>query len=688
MLKKIKLTNFRKHENVTIELTQGLNVIRGANEIGKSTICEAVGYAFYGARALRESLEAVVTWEAPVNTLKVEVQFEFAGVEGIVKRGKSGAECKYGETLVTGQTEVTKFFEQLLQTSAQMASNLQIASQGKVRGALDGGGAQAVKLIEDLADFSLFETIIDKIQTGRPSGNTQLVVDRLARLKDAAQIEVSPEPDDSEMRACSVTAAVLSEELAERRWALPAHQQAAREAQARQDAVQASITRAQAARQRLDVVRAELAHPAPEASATEAQAQAWAAALSDEKAEAERRKAYATPVPTCADTWAGTREEFGAELAMVKLRQAEANRAFADARVARASKLALLINEKNCSFCKKDLTQVPEVALRNAGINAEVLAYENIIAKAEAALAETKSTLAAMERISKVDNEIAAKFPSTYWLCSMETMPRSPVWKGPAPEAAGERYDYATLLQKYNASRAEVERWQGRQAALLSESEQLNATLAAQQVPSVKDADLIAKAKQMEAEVQELALQYERTAGHMRTLKGTYDAQVSTREAQIAAKVRAEASIAETEDELSKMNFYNELIRKVRQARPVVANKLWAVVLSGISHYTALGRNQPSIVTRGEDGFAINGKAVSGYSGSATDTLGLAIRLALVKTFLPNSPFMVMDEIAAACDDNRELDMLGMVMAADIPQVILVTHSSAAESFASNLIQL
>jgi recombinational DNA repair ATPase RecF len=111
-------------------------------------------------------------------------------------------------------------------------------------------------------------------------------------------------------------------------------------------------------------------------------------------------------------------------------------------------------------------------------------------------------------------------------------------------------------------------------------------------------------------------------------------------------------------------------------------------VLSAVSHYTTLGRGQPSTVTRDKNGFRINGKAVAAYSGSAQDVLGMAVRLALIKTFLPSTPFMVMDEIAAACDDNRELDMLGMVIAADIPQVLLVTHSSMAESFANQLVQL
>jgi ABC-type transport system involved in cytochrome bd biosynthesis fused ATPase/permease subunit len=75
-------------------------------------------------------------------------------------------------------------------------------------------------------------------------------------------------------------------------------------------------------------------------------------------------------------------------------------------------------------------------------------------------------------------------------------------------------------------------------------------------------------------------------------------------------------------------------------------------------------------------------------SGSTLDALGLAIRIALTKTFLPNSRFMVLDEPAAACDDSREANMLGLVAACDFDQVLLVTHSTLADSFAAQVVNL
>ena len=62
MLNTLKLTNFRQHTDRVVEFTPGINVIRAANEGGKSTLLESILYALFGSRALRTPLEQAVTW--------------------------------------------------------------------------------------------------------------------------------------------------------------------------------------------------------------------------------------------------------------------------------------------------------------------------------------------------------------------------------------------------------------------------------------------------------------------------------------------------------------------------------------------------------------------------------------------------------------------------------------------------
>jgi ABC-type transport system involved in cytochrome bd biosynthesis fused ATPase/permease subunit len=70
------------------------------------------------------------------------------------------------------------------------------------------------------------------------------------------------------------------------------------------------------------------------------------------------------------------------------------------------------------------------------------------------------------------------------------------------------------------------------------------------------------------------------------------------------------------------------------------------------------------------------------------DSLGLAMRMSLQKTFLPSLDFMCLDEPGAACDDGRETAMLGVLASSGYEQVILVTHSDLADSFATQVVQI
>ena len=55
MLVKLVLTKFKKHEDLTVNFVSGLNVIRGLNEAGKSSIYHAISYALYGSKIGRAS---------------------------------------------------------------------------------------------------------------------------------------------------------------------------------------------------------------------------------------------------------------------------------------------------------------------------------------------------------------------------------------------------------------------------------------------------------------------------------------------------------------------------------------------------------------------------------------------------------------------------------------------------------
>ena len=194
MLKLLKTRNFRKLTDFSFRFTPGLQVVRGANEAGKSTMLEAIAYALFGVKACRDSLDQVVTWGQKDTTLKVELVFEYAGVEYTASRAKSGAEINYPGGKVTGQTETKEFIERLLGVDGAAVGRLMMANQGAIRGALDAGGKATMELIEQLADFDIIDQVIEAITGGLQTGHTssyeekvQTAVQKAEALTEAVQ---------------------------------------------------------------------------------------------------------------------------------------------------------------------------------------------------------------------------------------------------------------------------------------------------------------------------------------------------------------------------------------------------------------------------------------------------------------------------------------------------------------------
>jgi len=149
-----------------------------------------------------------------------------------------------------------------------------------------------------------------------------------------------------------------------------------------------------------------------------------------------------------------------------------------------------------------------------------------------------------------------------------------------------------------------------------------------------------------------------------------------------------ETQIKSTEDEIETLKWNNSLVKKIKAARPVVGNMLWEMVLSSVSTIFSAMRGEQSLVTKGKDGFRVNGQSLSSYSGSTIDLLGLAVRSALTKTFISDCQLLILDEPSAACDQDRTNSMLGYVAGCGFKQVLLVTHNDSSESFANNVIRL
>jgi hypothetical protein len=213
MLLQLKLKNFRQHEDKTFDFTEGLNVIRGMNEAGKTTVLEAIGYGLFGADACRDPLDQVVTWGKAQKELAVEQRWVLNGITYYLKRSKSGAEVTYDagapldDVRVVGQSNVTEFMETLLGCDAKVAGKLMLASQGAIRGALAEGPTKTAELIETLADFNQIDRIVEALQANYVTGPVTLAEERLAKAEaDLAIAKAAVVPVDVSLLEARVAA--------------------------------------------------------------------------------------------------------------------------------------------------------------------------------------------------------------------------------------------------------------------------------------------------------------------------------------------------------------------------------------------------------------------------------------------------------------------------------------------------
>ncbi|HSE68061.1 MAG TPA: SMC family ATPase, partial [Gemmatimonadales bacterium] len=92
-IERLRLVNFRQHEDTELVLGPGLTGIVGPNGAGKTTMLEAIAWALYGAEAARGTKETIRRRSAsPRAQVRVELEFSLGNHRYRVVRGLSTAE--------------------------------------------------------------------------------------------------------------------------------------------------------------------------------------------------------------------------------------------------------------------------------------------------------------------------------------------------------------------------------------------------------------------------------------------------------------------------------------------------------------------------------------------------------------------------------------------------------------------
>jgi exonuclease SbcC len=714
MITSLQLTNFKKHTDLQVTFSPGVVAVKGPNESCKTGMLQGIAYALFGTKALPDSLEDTVTWGQPVSSLRAELSFRVDGVEYTITRTKGAAELRFGNETVTGQTETAKFIAELLGADAAMASNLIIASQGEIRGALAAGTKGAVALIEKLAGFEQLDELIDLLQANLVTGNTAPAKAALEQAQQMLDTTPVPEPLDRDALEREIAEAESAEQAlkgeadeankaakaaAKARDAGLASAQRLRDLEVkisgRQESLDSMMLDAPTVPPWYDVREGELA--AAQRSVDELTALVARRAANDAGATLNERLAaeWGAYGVEGNQRYGGSCDEVAAWAAAADAERRKHEAAAQDARRQAAVALARK-HVDSCTLCGRDVSDIPEVAEANAQRDAEAARLERAAQTAEKAASDLQAQGVLMAAAIAAHRELVAALPAG-WSVSNEETPGALQWQGgPAPTPRDEellakaketlqnlRQEKAAHEEALRAEKAHQARVDRAQADLEALQEELAA------VPPTPDLDTLRGAVVESEERRQVAMAaYVKASQQASELKVNVARAISNHEAAVSALARATEAVASGTAALKDLEFNNALMKAVREARPIVANRLWALVLGAVSEYFSAMRGVPSEVTRDAGGFKVDGNTVSTLSGSTKDILGLAIRIALTRTFLPGISLLMLDEPNAAMDAERTANVLAFLSGAGFEQIVVVSHDEMTVDVADHIITL
>lgn len=710
MLNTLKLTNFRRHEDLSIDFTSGINIIRAANEGGKSTMLESILYALFGSRTLRTPIEQTVTWGEDPKTLKVELTLTAGNRLYLFKRSKAGAEVILdGRVFCTGQNEVSAVAETLLGTDATTAQNLLMASQGSIRGALEQGPKALSALIEHMSSMEVFDQILEAAQERLALGSPNLLEERLkgANATLAAATERLPPKPDDEAHASAVLKLAMDAAAVEVTYpTLDAARIAANDAWIDASALylRKSTLRDECDRasQALDSAKATASSLASAAGKTfdPTALEVLKQRVTHAEDHTKRRDAYkvftALPEgPRFAGDW--SKHETATDEATGRLDATIQELAKVNSEIADWSRKR--INHDKCDKCGQDVTHLNHVKSTNATVDANLALLTPRVLVLEKDVAKQRGELAALHAVRKHADRLRPEFQKLHGYVgyNTSTFPNTAVWVGEipgddVPDLAHARRQLAEALTNIKLIEAAQVTYKFALSQVAMAEIAYDEAVKAHANFEAPDADEVVRLTDAKDQaVLALTSAWGRVDLINREIAEMERSHTAASCLWIASKARiddAQRIIDECQKDLASLAFNNSLIKKLRTIRPFIANKLWSTVLASVSVMFSQMRGEESWVSKEKSGFCVNGQAVESLSGSTLDVLGLAIRCSLLRTFLPQCGLLVLDEPCAAMDEGRTEALLGFLKSVDFQQTLMVSHETVSESIADNLIQL
>jgi len=162
IIEKIHLENFKSHQDTLVEFSTGVTTLMGPNGAGKSSIFEAVSFALF-KQYTSKKIEQLIRTGA--KKMAVEVTFTVGGRTYQVRRERSKTsratlkiyEGNNFDAMVQGDTDVTKYIENLLEMDGELFLNAVYVRQGEIADLIDKTPAEKKQMIGRLLGIDSLE---------------------------------------------------------------------------------------------------------------------------------------------------------------------------------------------------------------------------------------------------------------------------------------------------------------------------------------------------------------------------------------------------------------------------------------------------------------------------------------------------------------------------------------------------
>lgn len=169
------------HFKDTHVFEEGLTIVHGPNEAGKSMRSEMLRFALWGRKALRSKVSGYAK-------LKAEVEFTLKGIDYVVSRTKSNAHLtQAGDDFATGTSPVNEAMESLFGYDMEVFDLANAVLQGEVESLGRMKPAQRKSLVDNLIGLGAIDEQIKLLSDER-----RLDKQALATMKDTMVVPEKP----------------------------------------------------------------------------------------------------------------------------------------------------------------------------------------------------------------------------------------------------------------------------------------------------------------------------------------------------------------------------------------------------------------------------------------------------------------------------------------------------------------